>query len=152
MDTREINFLIELRDKILDRINLFELYQQKDLIDILDISLNSFKKYFVSDDEWIDKAQMVFGQKKYYKGLYLKEKILNLCYTAENADFFKALSKAREILSEFDGRYNLEVKHSYEKTELEIDDLFLVKNERFFGLEEEEEKFWKGKLEEIKKR
>ena len=141
---QEIAFLNDLKVEIFEKIEPFELYQQKDLIEMLDISLTTFRKYFSYNDKFLKEALLTYGQKKFYKGYVIRSRMIELSYATWNVEFEKAKEEVERILAPFKSKVNFEIKtaqdYEYEKIG---SDVFV----KFGGLNtEEEKKFWEDKL------
>lgn len=149
MEQREVNLLLNVKDIILDKIKPLELYQQKDLIELLDVSLNTFKKYFTSDEKWCDDALMYLNRSKYYKGYYLRTKAIELWGMAEKHDLLLAIKKANALLKDFEGQYILKPNDEFAL------DLILMNQEHneyfshFLGNKDEENIYWEEKLKKM---
>lgn len=143
MNKVEYFFLKDLKTKIVKDIKYNELYQQKELLEILDISLNSFRKYFTSDKEWVEKAGLSYGQKKYFKGYYLREKI-SIIFSAAMADSYR---EDKIILNEIFEKYYpyLEVQISSDE---DLEEIFEFDRYKKLFETQSEKDFWNQKLKE----
>lgn len=143
---QEIAFLNDLKVEIFEKIEPFELYQQKELIEMLDISLTTFRKYFSYNDAFLKEALMVHGQKKFYKGYVIRSRMIELSYDTWNIEYEKAIEEVEKILDPFKDRVSYEIKtiQDYEYEEIGSD-VFV----KFGGYNtENEKKFWNDKLKE----
>lgn len=143
MDVREFKFLINLKKDIRDKIKVDELYQQRELLELLGISAGSFRKYFSSDEEWDKNAKLEYGKRKFYKGSCLRMKILNLV----SDEWYERFKEDKVILDEILDKYKdfLEVEiRSYSSDEYEIEDYLLHK---YLPQDElREEQYWTLRL------
>ena len=149
MEQREINILDEIKNIIMDEINPLKLYRQKEIIDMLDISFSTFKKYFGNDEEFQKKAVLEFKRQKYYKGHYLRVKALKLNLEASQIELKIAFNKAEEILFKFRNRVKLEI--SDEANPNEVDLIFELEdyNSKFVFDQKKEEEYWENELIKI---
>lgn len=143
---QEIAFLNNLKVDIFEKIEPFELYQQKELIEMLDISLTTFRKYFSYNDKFLKEALLTYGQKKFYKGYVIRSRMIDLSYETWKIEFEKAKEQIEKILEPFKGRVDFEMLtiEDYESNEIGSDRFV-----KFGGFNNEnEKKFWDEKLKE----
>ena len=144
MNQREFNFVKDLKKVVMEKVEIDELYQQNELIELLGISRNSFRKYFSHDKEWAKKATMTFGQKKFFKGYLVREQAIYLVYKGWSANLEMDIEKVYDILAPYGNKVYCEIK-TIEDYELEHEH-----SERYykfggFGTIEEEH-YWELKL------
>lgn len=149
MEQREVNLLLNVKDIILDKIKPLELYQQKDLIELLDVSLNTFKKYFTSDKKWCDDALIYLSRSKYYKGYYLRMKAIELWGYAEKHDLLLAIKKANALLKDFEGQYILKPNDEFDLDQILMNQEYNEYFSHFLGNKDEENSYWETKLKEL---
>lgn len=144
MDVREFNFVKELKKTVLKKVEFDELYQQNELIELLGISRNSFRKYFSHNKEWASKATMMYGQKKFFKGYLVRERAIDLVYQGWAVNLDKDVEKIKEILAPYGNNIEFEIK-TLEDYEHEIEGSFVFS--AFGGFNTiEEEHYWQLKL------
>lgn len=144
MNQREINFVNDLKKVVLEKVKFDELYQQNELIDLLGISRNSFRKYFSYDKEWASKATMVFGQKKFFKGYLVRERAIDLVYQGWSVNLDRDIDRVKEILAPYGDNVYFEIKTN-EDYEHEIEGSSRFHKFGGFGTVEEEH-YWMLKL------
>lgn len=134
----------ELKKTVLKKVKFDELYQQNELIDLLGISRNSFRKYFSYDKEWARKATMMFGQKKFFKGYLVRQQAIYIVYKGWSVNLDKDIERAKEILAPYGDNVILEIK-TREDYEFEIEGSSVYC--AFGGFNTiEEEHYWELKL------
>lgn len=145
-DAREVKFLSELKPIIMKNVNQFDLYQQKELVDLIGISGMSFRKYFSSDEEWNEKSMMIYGKRKFFKGYQIRLKIIDLVYESWSFDFEEDKKKIEKIMAPYENRVGIEfiTNEDYEYDN-EASNIYA-----FFGdfNKKNESKYWAEKLNE----
>lgn len=149
LEQREINILDEIKNIIMAEINPFKLYRQKEIIDMLDISFSTFKKYFGNDEAFQKKAVLEFKRQKYYKGHYLRVKALKLNLEASQIELKIAFKRAEEILAKFRNRVKLEISDEANPNEVELNFELDDYNSKFVFDQTKEEEYWKNELIKI---
>lgn len=144
MNQREFNFVKELKKTVFKKVEFDELYQQNELIELLGISRNSFRKYFSYNEEWAEKATMVFGQKKFFKGYLVRERAIDLVYQGWAGNLGKDIEKVKEILAPYGNNIDFEIK-TLEDLEYEAEGSFVFSAFGGFNTVEEEH-YWTLKL------
>lgn len=149
LEQREINILNEIKNIIMSEIDPLKLYRQKEIIDMLDISFSTFKKYFGSDEEFQKKAVLEFKRQKYYKGHYLRVKALKLNLEASQIELKIAFNKAEEILFKFRNRVKLEISDEANPNEVDLKFELEDYNSKFVFDQKKEEEYWETELTKI---
>lgn len=95
------SFLLELKDNAEKHIKPDELYSQQEVIEKLEIARNSFKKYFSSDSDWLDKACLKKGRAQYYKGECIIYKAISLSDSELISSNYETIKEAIEEVNIF---------------------------------------------------
>lgn len=135
------SLLAQVTKNAKSNIDSSELYSQQEVIDRLGISRNTFKKYFSNDAEWFDKACLTKGRAKYFKGIFLIYKAIDLSAYEYNENFWRAVEEAEQILAPYEmADVVVHTPAEFEKTVLswELEE----------SLGELNDNYWKMKLED----